>query len=29
MIANTNSTMIAPAYTITCAAARNSAPIIR
>src|SRR5580698_7063962 len=26
MITNTNSTIIAPEYTITCAAARNSAP---
>src|SRR6266478_969250 len=29
MIANTNSTMMAPAYTITCAAARNWAPSVR
>src|SRR5882762_7651064 len=29
MIANTNSTMMAPAYTITCAAARNCAPSVR
>jgi hypothetical protein len=26
MMANTKRTMIAPAYTMTCAAARNSAP---
>src|SRR5450755_4576591 len=29
MITKTNSTMMAPAYTITCAAARNSAPSSR
>ena len=29
MIAKTNRTMIAPAYTMICAAARNSAPSIR
>jgi len=27
MITNTNSTMIAPAYTMICTAATNSAPI--